>query len=186
MLAGRVRIGEVAVGVAARLGLAVVAVCGLVGVAAGIARAVRTGRLTEGLIVVIASTVTTVVGSVVMLFVAWRVDSVRPSNERRDPNLTQVGVDIRLGLRGDVDVETCDALRRLLGVVARSGCGDVEVDVAEVTFIGHAGLTTLGTAYEDLSRSGRTLRIINAGRVVRRPLELADLTHLIAPPPRPG
>jgi len=98
MFVDKVRIGATAVAVAARLGVVVVVVCGLVGIAAGIARVIRAGTLTEGLVVVIASTMTAVVSSVVMLFIAWRVElsisagsAVEPDAGQRNEKAARAG-----------------------------------------------------------------------------------------------
>ena len=91
MLVEKVRIEAASVAVAARLGVVIVVLCGLVGIAAGVARVIRAGTLTEGLVVVIASTMTTVVSSVVMLFIVWRVELASPASNTVDSEAAQRG-----------------------------------------------------------------------------------------------
>ena len=63
-----------AVASAARWAAVVVVVCGCLGLAVGLERAVRADRVTEGVAFVIASTMAAAVSLVVLLFVAWRVN----------------------------------------------------------------------------------------------------------------
>jgi hypothetical protein len=79
MPAGRLRVGAHSLATMARWGAVIVGVCGCLGLMAGIARATRGGRLTEGVVIVIGSTMTTVVSLAVLLFIAWRVDLANES-----------------------------------------------------------------------------------------------------------
>jgi hypothetical protein len=74
MLVARFRIEAHSVSAVARWAIAIVVVCGLLGVAAGIERAIWAERLTEAVVLVVASTVTTAVSITVLLFIAWRVE----------------------------------------------------------------------------------------------------------------
>jgi len=74
MLVARFRVAGHSVSAVARCAVVVVVICGLLGLAAGVERVIWAGRLTEGVVLVIASTMVTAVSIPVLLFIAWRTD----------------------------------------------------------------------------------------------------------------
>jgi hypothetical protein len=75
MLVARFRVEARSVSAVARWAVAIVVVCGLLGVAAGIERVIWADRLTEAIVLVVGSTMATAVSIAVLLFIAWRVDA---------------------------------------------------------------------------------------------------------------
>jgi xanthosine utilization system XapX-like protein len=74
MLGAKIRVEAQVVATVARCCVVIVAVCGLLGLAVGAERVVRAERLTEGLVIAVASTMATAVSLTVLLFIAWRAD----------------------------------------------------------------------------------------------------------------
>ena len=73
MLVAGFRVEAHSVSVVARWAVAIVVICGLLGLAAGIERVIWAERLTEG-VLVIASTMATAFSIPVLLFIAWRAE----------------------------------------------------------------------------------------------------------------
>ncbi|MEV6930881.1 STAS domain-containing protein [Dactylosporangium sp. NPDC051485] len=78
----------------------------------------------------------------------------------------------RVAVAGDVDVSTAPALRAALEHATTGHPASIEVDVAGVTHFSLAGLRVL----DDVRRGfGGTLVLLDAGRPVRRILEVLGL-----------
>jgi hypothetical protein len=82
MLVARFRIEAHWMSAVARWAVVVVVVCGLLGLAAGIERAVWAGRLTESVVLIVASTMATAVSITVLLFIAWRAELADSTRDR--------------------------------------------------------------------------------------------------------
>jgi cation transport ATPase len=65
----------------ARWSVVVVVVCGGLGFVVGAERAIRADRMTEGVMLVIASAMATAVSLTVLLFIAWRTDPTSPLDD---------------------------------------------------------------------------------------------------------
>jgi anti-sigma B factor antagonist len=121
-------------------------------------------------------------------------DVARPAT-RRPQELLTVAVP-RIGAHGRVTVEvvgevdhfTAPLLSACLDThVARGGLRELVVDMDGVTFLGAAGLAILARADLRCRERGARFRVRPQGRAaVRRPLELAGLTHLLDDPWRTG
>jgi hypothetical protein len=82
MLIARFRVEAHSVSAVARWAVAIVVVCGLLGLAAGIERVIWADRLTEAVVLVVASTMATAVSITVLLFIAWRVELADTAPDR--------------------------------------------------------------------------------------------------------
>ena len=80
-----------------------------------------------------------------------------------------------LEVGGEVDLATLSALGDHLELLVEAGTGDVEVDMALVTFCDASGLSALVAAHQQLAAVGRTMRIVGASARVVRLLQLAAL-----------
>jgi anti-sigma B factor antagonist len=99
--------------------------------------------------------------------------------------ITNNGPRSRLDVGGEIDLATIDALRDHLALLVEAGIGDVQVDMAAVTFCDATVLHVLLAARQTLDADGRHLHVVNPSPSTLRLLELADLdTTLLAPPPR--
>jgi anti-sigma B factor antagonist len=91
----------------------------------------------------------------------------------------------RLDVGGEIDLATIDALREHLALLVEAGTGDIDVDMAAVTFCDATVLRVLFAAHQTLDSDGRHIQIINASAPTTRLLQLAGLdTVLLAPPHR--
>jgi anti-sigma B factor antagonist len=91
----------------------------------------------------------------------------------------------RLDIGGEIDLATIGALRDHLALLVEFGTGDIDVDMADVTFCDATILRVLLAAHQALDASGRDIQIINASVPTVRLLQLAGLdTILLAPPHR--
>jgi anti-sigma B factor antagonist len=99
--------------------------------------------------------------------------------------ITNNGPRSRLDVGGEIDLATIDALRDHLALLVEAGIGDVQVDMAAVTFCDATVLRVLLAARQTLDAYGRHLHIVNPSPCTLRLLELAGLgTILLAPPER--
>ena len=81
---------------------------------------------------------------------------------------------------GEVDRDTAAGLReRLIEAVGLAGQGQVDVDLARVTFMDSSGIGALLAAYRAAGDAGATLRIRDAGPGVRTVLELTNVWELL-------
>ena len=99
--------------------------------------------------------------------------------------ITNNGPRSRLDVGGEIDLATIDALRDHLALLVEAGIGDVQVDMAAVTFCDATVLHVLLAARQTLHADGRHLHVVNPSPSTVRLLELAGLdTTLLAPPSR--
>src|SRR5215207_3243294 len=82
MLVERFQVEAHSVSAVARWAVAIVVVCGMLGVATGIERVIWADRLTEAVVLVIASTMAAAVSITVLLFIAWRVELADSAPDR--------------------------------------------------------------------------------------------------------
>jgi anti-anti-sigma factor len=87
-----------------------------------------------------------------------------------------------LRLVGEIDLSTCPVLVKALDAVIDEAAGDVVIDCSGVTFFGAVGVDALVRGYNRLERS-RRLVVRNPSSVVRRLLDIAQLTKLFADVP---
>jgi anti-sigma B factor antagonist len=84
-----------------------------------------------------------------------------------------------LVVTGEVDPDTAPRLRAAVQQAIEAG-GDVVVDLADVRFIDSSGVAVLIGAHHQLRSTGRTLVLRQPSPMVRRVLELAQLTGELA------
>ena len=95
---------------------------------------------------------------------------------------TNSGRRAQLDVGGELDLATVEAFREHLELLVESATGEVDVDMALVTFCDATTLNVLVAAHHRLASAGRHLRIINASQPVLRLLELAGLDALLLGP----
>ena len=89
---------------------------------------------------------------------------------------------------GPLDEASTPMLEQQLVAVLRQTPGDVTIDLADVTFVGAAGVTALGRSRELLAASGRSMSIRRPSRRCRpRPADpgrrrVSDLNEVVATP----
>src|SRR3954467_1513033 len=81
----------------------------------------------------------------------------------------------RLEVGGEIDFATVDALRDHLDLLVASGTGDIDVDMAAVTFCDATVLRVLLAAHQTLNTCGRHIHVINASAPVTRLLRVTGL-----------
>jgi anti-anti-sigma factor len=96
--------------------------------------------------------------------------------------ITNTGSRSRLDVGGELDVATVGPFSEHLALLADAGTGDVDVDMALVTFCDAATLRALITVHEQLSVRGRRLRVVNPSRSVLRLLQLTGLDTTLCGP----
>src|SRR5215207_1786295 len=89
----------------------------------------------------------------------------------------------RLDVGGEIDLATIDALREHLALLVEAGTGDVDVDMAAVTFCDATVLRVLFAAHQTLDADGRHIQIINASAPTTRLLHLAGLDTIFLAAP---
>jgi len=97
--------------------------------------------------------------------------------------ITNNGPRSRLEVGGEIDLGTIDAVRDHLSLLVEAGIGDVEVDMAAVTFCDASVLHVLLAARWSLEAGGRHIEVINPSPSAARLLELAGLDTVLVPLP---
>jgi anti-anti-sigma factor len=95
---------------------------------------------------------------------------------------TNTGSRSRFDVGGELDVATVGPFGDHLALLVDAGSGDVDVDMALVTFCDAATLRVLVTAHHQLSARGRRLRVINGSRPVLRLLTVTALDTMLLGP----
>lgn len=92
----------------------------------------------------------------------------------------------RVLVTGEVDLATAPELReRLLGVLHTQGPAVLDIDLAEVTFMGCAGVGALVAVNNAAIHAGCQVRVCHPQPIVRRVLELTGLLGVFAVEPQP-
>ena len=94
-----------------------------------------------------------------------------------------------LRLRGEIDIATLPVLDERLSAMIDATSGDVVVDLADVDFIGVAGLGTLCTQARRLRRRGDRLVVSSPSAFTRRVIDILGVSELLSvstPQTRPG
>ncbi|HEV2808939.1 MAG TPA: STAS domain-containing protein [Acidimicrobiales bacterium] len=92
-------------------------------------------------------------------------------------------------LQGEIDIATLPVLDETLSAMVDGNNGDVVVDLAEVDFIGVAGLGALCTHARRLRQRGDRLVISSPSTFTRRVIDILGVSELLsvpAPHARPG
>ena len=84
--------------------------------------------------------------------------------------------DGRIRLRGELDMSTVPALRTAL-LASLDGRPRVELDLAELVFLDSSGLCAIGDVAAAMSRSGGVLVLQNAAGIVRKVLEIVQISR---------
>ena len=91
-----------------------------------------------------------------------------------EPGLREVEGKLLVKLEGDVDLEHCAPIRKLLlGAVAKGK--DLLIDLSEVTYLDSSGVASLIEAMQIANKNGTALRLFAASSQVKRVFELARL-----------
>jgi anti-anti-sigma factor len=96
--------------------------------------------------------------------------------------ITNNGPRSRLDVGGEIDLATIDELRDHLSFLVEAGIGDVEIDMAAVTFCDAAVLRVLLAVRHALDAGGRHLHIVNPSAPTVRLLQLAGLDAILLDP----
>ena len=89
---------------------------------------------------------------------------------------------------GPVDQANIATLEQELVAVLRGASGDVIIDLADVTFVGSAGVIALGRSREEFAGAGRSMNINRPSTAVVRALRIlavagvTDLHNVVATP----
>lgn len=83
-----------------------------------------------------------------------------------------------LALFGEVDIATCPTLNDALQRAISNKAADLVLDCSGVTFFGAAGVGALISARLQLDGSGHRLVVMRPSPIVRRILEVLELTQL--------
>jgi anti-sigma B factor antagonist len=84
-----------------------------------------------------------------------------------------------LSVRGEIDLARRAELQARLRWVIEDGSGDVELDLAAVTYIDSSGLYAVLNARDLLGAQGRTLRVVQASPQVAQLFRLCAVSDLL-------
>jgi anti-sigma B factor antagonist len=93
--------------------------------------------------------------------------------------------DVRLALRGELDMYSAPLLERELDVVAADARGGIVLDLAELTFMDVSGLRTILDAAREARRARRAFVIENPMPHIVRLLELTAIDQTLTVRGRP-
>ena len=92
-------------------------------------------------------------------------------------------------LQGEIDIATLPVLDETLSAMVDDNRGDVVVDLADVDFIGVAGLGALCTQARRLRQRGDRLVVSSPSTFTRRVIDILGVSELLSvstPPARPS
>jgi len=103
----------------------------------------------------------------------FRADIIQFHNDTR----------VVVALSGELDRATVPILKACLTNPELQGTADVEIDLAELTYIDSAGLAVLVEHWRDLNASGGSLVVFNPSRLALKVFEITNLTLLLVSAP---
>jgi anti-sigma B factor antagonist len=109
----------------------------------------------------------------------YRVPDIPPGATAFTVELCTDTIRPSLRLRGELDIATAGRLRDALRGLIRGGHQGVVLDLAQLDFLGGAGLEVLAWAAAALDRLGGKIIIINATSIARRALAITGLDHTL-------
>jgi len=93
--------------------------------------------------------------------------------------ITEIDGGLLVKLSGDVDLEHCGSIRRLLLDGVSRG-KDLLVDLSEVTYLDSSGIASLVEAMQIAVRNGTALKLFSASAQAMRVFELARLDKVFS------
>ncbi|WP_314408733.1 anti-sigma factor antagonist [Streptomyces sp. DSM 40484] len=93
----------------------------------------------------------------------------------------RTGERITVVATGEIDMDTCPALRHTLGEALAESVRGVDLDLAGVDFCDCSGLNVLLLVRRRASADGKTVAVRSASRAVERLLTLSDTSSLFRP-----
>lgn len=84
-----------------------------------------------------------------------------------------------VALRGEVDIQTVDQVRAVLGEALASGPQEIVVDLTALTFIDSTGLGALIFGFQRSRDAGVRFRLAHASPPVRQILVLSGLLEVV-------
>ena len=105
-----------------------------------------------------------------------------PSSPGADPARLTIDLDTAAGtatltVHGEIDLDTIGLLSDALAGVTSSA--QVEIDLADVSYMDSGGLRSLLTAKSDIEQRGGRLRVTTASRMVDRLFEIAGVAEIL-------
>jgi len=108
-----------------------------------------------------------------------RHDHRRRSGRRVGVTISFAAGNILLSIRGEIDLATAPDLAAVLGGVLDGRHGSVVLDLAEVEFLGLAGLLVIEDGAARVAGCGGRLTVRSPSRPARRILDLVGLAELV-------
>ncbi len=93
--------------------------------------------------------------------------------------ITEIDGGVLVKLTGDVDLEHCGSIRRLLLDGVSRG-KDLLVDLSDVTYLDSSGIASLVEAMQVAVRNGTALKLFSASAQAMRVFELARLDKVFS------
>jgi anti-sigma B factor antagonist len=84
-----------------------------------------------------------------------------------------------VALSGELDLATAPILRACLNNRLLQGTADVEIDLAELTYIDSAGMSVLAQHWRDSNASGGSLAVYNASPMALKLFGITGLAPLL-------
>ena len=106
----------------------------------------------------------------------------RPTTALAVDVVTDEGNPAEVRLRGEIDIVTLPTLEDALRAMMGRGSGDVVVDMADVEFIGVAGLESLCSHARELRRRGHRLVLSSPSSLTRRVIEVLGVEEDLSLP----
>jgi anti-sigma B factor antagonist len=94
-------------------------------------------------------------------------------------SIVQVDGHSNVRVTGEIDLATATELRQRLNAVIAAGTGDLDLDLADVTFLDSSGLVVLLAARQGLHDKHHRLTLRNPSRRVLRVFELSGVLDVM-------
>ena len=109
------------------------------------------------------------------------MSSLRDGTEEFKAEIIQFPFDTRvvLALSGELDLATVPILRACMTNRALQGPADVEIDLAELTYLDSAGLTVIVQHWRALNASGGSLVVFNPSPMALKLFGITGLNPLL-------
>src|SRR4051794_11185051 len=114
-----------------------------------------------------------------------RMMSVHRGNRAGSRSLLQLDAHVEAGVativvNGDVDLSSCDRLRRLASGLLAMGVTSIELDCANLAFMDSSGLHVIGELISHTDQRGGAVTLLDPNRSLVRFLKISKIAPLIA------
>jgi anti-sigma B factor antagonist len=92
-----------------------------------------------------------------------------------ETNVSPDGSEATMRVAGELDMTTADQLTSEFGKLLQNGCGCLQIDLSEVSFLDSSGIKALLLCWQESSEVGKEFRVVGARPMARRVMSVSGV-----------